>query len=458
MQASLMKIFIVSIILLFTLGFQQECSSTLTTTYPQEEPAQAIVTVSKETIVETVIVEIPETEVVEKVVTVIVTPPPSFSTWVTLEVQRGSVILESPSLGEVEYFAGDIFVIETDQEFDLERVETAEEGFVRLSYFDDPDIYTKLRPGTVIYFEYLQEGDIRFYQEVGTTVNVIEGSFETYYEVRTHSASIITTGTRHTVEEEERFGNVDIGVQDGEVEVQISDGSKIPVSEGEALAVAKDGSVEDKRETIFVALDISHEDDIVDEFYFSVHKLVPFTQALKLKGYFVRELPKITYGSLLGNDVLLLICPETPLSQDEIMAINQWVDEGHGLFFAGEITTTVFQEDQANQLLEPYGIQFMYVEDKETRLANVLYQDHAITNGVFELPLNWTNAIEGGIELAYSDSGLLILSAYDGKESATEAPQGRVIVHTDATTLTSIDWQLDLPILVPNAIEWLAWR
>jgi len=454
MQANLTKIVAVSITLIIALGFLQECSATPPPTSPQEAPAQPATTESGETVVETVIVEIPETEVVEKVVTA---QPPS-PTWVSVEVQRGSVILDSPTLGIVEYFAGEVFEIGTDQEFDIERVETAGDGFVRLTYFDDPGIYTELKSGTVIYFDNLQPGDIRFYQEIGSTFNVIEGASRTYYLVSTHSVSIIAEGTRHTVEEEERLGNVDIGVQDGEVEVGISDGSKIQVKEGQLLEVAADGTADEPKETIFVVVDISHEDDIASENYFNIKRLINFTETLKSKGYFVSELPKINYGSLQGNNVLLLICPETPLSEEEIMDIGRWVDEGHGLFFAGEISTTVFQEDQANILLENYGIQFMHKADYETRLANVLNQDHEITEGISELPLNYTNALEGGIELAYSDSGLLVLSAYDGKESADEDPNGRVIVHTDATSLSDINWRLDLPKFVLNAIEWLAWR
>ncbi|MBC8232682.1 carboxypeptidase regulatory-like domain-containing protein [bacterium] len=160
----------------------------------------------------------------------------------------------------------------------------------------------------------------------------------------------------------------------------------------------------------------------------------------------VEKTVPITTSELAGFDVLIILDPELPLSSPEISDIQTWVNKGHGLFVVGE-NHDAFNQSTVNDLLNPYGIQF--IGDANGSIANS-FNPHPVTDDVSKLiiPHGAGGLLSGGTELGYTEYGELVLSVYESG--------GKVVVCSDSNTLENgFIGSYDEITFLHNTIEWL---
>jgi uncharacterized membrane protein len=400
-----------------------------------------VVEVTRVTETEVVVAEVPAEEAQEQGEAVEATPEEVVDVIATLTVLKEIVEVNGQTvIEEVDLSEGDV-------------IETGDTGFARITYFDDPDMFTELEPGTILSCDSLQPGGISYFQEHGSTYNVLESAIKIDYRITTPSSIVIDMGTRSIVHVDP-IGHTDIAVEVGEVLVEMPDGSTVTVQQGQRTKADVDGTADPPSDTIFVALDLSHMDEENDGSV-SIRDFDRLENAIEK--HQVIWITDLEYSTLKNKNVLMLVGSEKRYYEEEIEGIWDWVEEGGGLFVVGEHANyTPFQEFWLNQLLAPYGIQFIGYSDsdmEERAQSASEFNDHPVTDGISTLPLGWTNALEGGNWLAKTDDELTILSSAQNSD--------RVLVLADTYTLIDSAWEeqsgRDLDTFFLNAIEWLAW-
>jgi hypothetical protein len=331
--------------------------------------------------------------------------------------------------------------------FEEDLVSTGPDSFAMLVFFGDSGVYAELRPNTRIKLYRVAPGEVELYLEIGSMKTALETSQSVLFRV-TAKAGYAEAKSTEWITGVDTGGNMQVSVLDGQVVTQANAGGGAEVNAGQSQLIPVDQPAGAPQQVVFVALDESHGMSACQAIFtpcdFSYYSKL--MDAVKQSGFVLDYVKDLDW--LKWYQVLIIFHPSSEYSSDDLSKIQSWVMSGGGLFFSGETAfSSYFLEDSANQLLKPLGIAFTSANDQITTVAYPV-SDHPVLQDVIQIPIDWTNNLEGGLILAQSDSGLAVLNAAE--------PGGRVLVHSDATSLSDTWFNDQSKMLMVNAISWLA--
>jgi len=195
----------------------------------------------------------------------------------------------------------------------------------------------------------------------------------------------------------------------------------------------------------------------------------------------LNQLP-LTYDHLKDYDVLILLNPKDDLTEAEISAIQEFVENGGGLFIAGE-WYKYLNSESLNAVVEKYGISFNADElmDEEKNSGRPYYPFIGIYNkdhpAMKFVPEDWTMYYNGdtltvsgaavwlirGYETSYSvDADGNVVYAKGSKPIvavAIEVGNGRIIAYGSSKALSDSYYQKYIKSnwpFIKGALLWLA--
>ncbi|WP_232460744.1 Gldg family protein [Thermococcus barossii] len=195
----------------------------------------------------------------------------------------------------------------------------------------------------------------------------------------------------------------------------------------------------------------------------------------------LNELP-LTYDILKSYDVLILLNPKDDLTEAEIAAIQQYVENGGGLFIAGE-WYKYLNAESLNAVVEKYGIKFNPDElmDEEKNSGRPYYPFIGLYNrehpAMKFVPEDWTMYYNGDT-LKISGSAVWLIRGYETSYSvdsegntvyekgskpvvavALEVGTGRIVAYGSSKAISDSYYQKYIKSnwpFIKGALLWLA--
>jgi hypothetical protein len=145
----------------------------------------------------------------------------------------------------------------------------------------------------------------------------------------------------------------------------------------------------------------------------------------------------ITAESLANCDILFIHMPSTKFTTDEVKAINQFVENGGGLFMVMDADFwSTLEQVNANDIVKPYGI--TYKGDNPDGQTDGGYSiAGTVTTKQFSIPYHGARLVEGGTPFCFSKAT---------KENPfgvyKEAKKGKVVAMGDGmVSLYMTEWK-----------------
>jgi hypothetical protein len=330
-------------------------------------------------------------------------------------------------------------------------------SFVQIYVPGDDRVLFELKPSSVITVETATSTAIRIFLDAGSIRTSLVDSSGLHVTIAAKAGESEAGGTTW-ISEVDLTGALLVAVLEGRVIARAPGGYEVAVNEGERLDIPVDGMPGWPESTIFVyfhssllggndaSWDQSQPSTLTGRYSRMASELIS-------AGYFIDD--SANPEPLGPYDVLFSIETSYGLTDENRRAIQDWVATGKGLFFAVEWTTGHFNRP-SNSLLEPFGIELRgYSTEppnaRDTQIAWMML-NHPITDGVNNLSLYKFCQLDGGVPLAYINSGEIILAAYENG--------GRVVVLCDTDSFANIAFEnhpeLDQSKFILNAIKWLS--
>lgn len=259
------------------------------------------------------------------------------------------------------------------------------------------------------------------------------------------------------ISEVDETGALLVAVLEGRVIARAPGGYEVAVNEREKLEISADGVPGWPESTVFIffysslgdtdsGADDGHDESLPPTLTGRYSRMA---SELISAGYFIED--SVSPQPLGSYDVLIIINAAYGLTDENIGAIQDWVKSGKGLFYIVDWATGAFS-DPSNILLEPYGITLTHTEATGRDLVAGIITGHPITDGSASLPLYDYCQWYGGIPLAVTSYGEVVMAVSENN--------GRVLVLCDTDSFANIAWEnhpeYDQSKIILNAIHWLA--
>lgn len=398
---------------------------------PTELPIQEV-----EVLVETEIVREPTQEPAVAAI------PDNIILW--FQALEGIADLNGNELFEGELIVGDV-------------LSTNAASFVEISVLGDDRVLFELKPNSEIKVETATPDAIRLYLDTGVIRSTVGDNTNLSVTIAADAGESQADGTVW-ISEVDQTGALLIAVLEGRVVARAPGGYEVEVLEGERLDIPVGSMPGWPESTIFIYFHSSFLSAVDDSWDSSqpatlTGRYSRMYSELISAGYIVED--SVNPEPLGAYDVLITVDAAYGLTDENMRAIQTWVENGKGLFIAFDWATGHFN-DHSNQLLEPFGIQMRGYSteppnDRDTQVA-LVNPGHPVTDSVANLALYKFCQLDGGIPLAQIDSGETVMAAYENG--------GKVLVLCDTDLFANIAWknhpEYDQSSFILNAIKWLA--
>jgi hypothetical protein len=337
---------------------------------------------------------------------------------------------------------------------------TDAKSFVEISMPSDDRALFEVKPNSVVRVEIATIDAIRLYLEAGIIRTSVKENSGLSVTIAAKAGESQAGGTVW-ISEVDETGALLVAVLEGRVVARAPGGYEVEVKDGERSTIPVNGVPGWPESTIFVYFHSS----MLGNTYLGTEATDEgwdTSQPPTLTGRYSRMTSElISAGFIIEDsanpeplgtyDVLISIDSAYALSDENKHAIQNWVATSKGLLYVVDSTTGFFH-DPSNMLLEPYGIKLNGTEGHGMDQLAKTEPGHWVTDGITNLPLYNYCQLDGGIPLATTSYGEVVLAAHGNG--------GRVLVLCDTDSIANIAWtnhpDCDQSKFIVNAIKWLA--